>query len=457
MCADRSIPTSECRHSTLTPSAAFTQQQFSKLDSDGNGRIDRGELVKAFETAGFPLRTAEAWANQVLHEYDIKGDDGLDLDEFAHYVNGRYLLLHKAFHELDASRTGDISEGDVHHALRIAGVSHLKVDVDQLLARLGGTKGRVTFEEFFEASLVLPSWSGRELLLTQAGVLPIMRPPPGTTATMIVTAGFINGAVSRTLTAPFDRLRAVLATGRETSVLSAATNMYKAQGVRGFWASNMANVVQVGPENAIAFCLNETFKEYLCGDTQAPTVPEKFLIGSAAGAVAMTAVYPMYVVQNRLAAALPGQYNGMLDCVGQTMRGGAYAGFGVSLLRVMPLKGIMLGGYSTFKDLVKDPETGSISTTKSLACSAAAGGLAHAVTYPLHLARTVLMQEVAPGGTKYKNFVDVLKQRVKTHGIRGCYAGLPIWLCNRIPAVAIEFAVNERALDALRMLGKELS
>ena len=177
------------------------------------------------------------------------------------------------------------------------------------------------------------------------------------------------------------------------------------------------------------------------------------MLGSIAGASAMTAVYPMYVIQNRLAAATPGQYNGMLDCARRTAQGGwkaCYGGYFVSLLRVMPLKGIMLGGYSALKDLAKDPETGAISTGRSLACSATAGATAHILTYPLHLARTVLQQEVAPGGRQYTGFVDVLRDRVQTRGIRGCYAGLPIWLCNRIPAVAIEFAVNERALDMLK-------
>ena len=118
----------------------------------------------------------------------------------------------------------------------------------------------------------------------------------------------------------------------------------------------------------------------------------------------------------------------------------------------MPLKGIMLGGYGTLKDMVKDPETGEISTMMSLSCSAAAGGMAHAATYPLHVARTVLQQEVEPGGRKYSGFVEVLQHRLKTHGFRGWFLGLPIWLCNRIPAVAIEFAVNERALDAMKQV-----
>ena len=64
--------------------------------------------------------------------------------------------------------------------------------------------------------------------------------------------------------------------------------------------------------------------------------------------------------------------------------------------------------------------------------------------------RTVLQQPVAEGGRRYAGFVDVLRHRLQTQGLGGWYRGLPIWLCNRVPAVAIEFAVNERALDALR-------
>ena len=78
----------------------------------------------------------------------------------------------------------------------------------------------------------------------------------------------------------------------------------------------------------------------------------------------------------------------------------------------------MLGGYSQLKDLLKDPHTGEISTGKSLLCSAAAGGAAHAFTYPLHLARTVLQQPVPEGGRRFAGFVDVLTDRVRTQGTR---------------------------------------
>lgn len=147
----------------------------------------------------------------------------------------------------------------------------------------------------------------------------------------------------------------------------------------------------------------------------------------------------------------------MGDAVREVVRGGfgaMYAGYTTSLVRCLPLKGIMLGGYSVLKDWAKDSHTGEISTAKSLACSAAAGGAAHAFTYPLHLARTVLQQPVADGQKPYAGFIDVLSSRYRTQGLAGCFRGLPLWLCNRVPAVAIEFAVNERALDGMKWLAQ---
>jgi hypothetical protein len=354
---------------------------------------------------------------------------------------------------------GRITKEDLRWGLEHAGIPYLDADVERVLKRLGGdsvTGEGVSFQAFFDASVLLPVHSAESMLLMgTAGPMQMAPPPPGTTPAMIVAAGFINGAVSRTLTAPTDRLRATLATGTYPDLRTAFRSILREQGVAGFWSSNLANVVQVAPENGIAFALNETLRDRFCADPSHPSMLEKFLLGGVAGAVAMTAVYPMYVVQNRQAAAQPGRYTGMMDCVREVWRGGAqvaYAGYVTALVRVLPLKGIMLGGYSALKDVCKDPRTGEISTAKSLLCSAVAGGAAHAFTYPLHLARTVLQQPVAEGGRAYSGFIDVLTHRVQTQGVGGCFRGLPIWLCNRVPAVAIEFAVNERALGALKSL-----
>jgi hypothetical protein len=277
--------------------------------------------------------------------------------------------------------------------------------------------------------------------------------PAGTTPAMVLAAGCINGAVSRTLTAPTDRLRAVLATGLYPNLSSAVRGIVREQGVVGLWNANTINVIRVTPENGIMFALNDLLKDKVCADPSRPTMSDKFLLGSVAGAASMSAVYPLYVVQSRMAAAPAGRYSGIADCMREVSHGGRgslYAGYGTAIARSVPLKGLMLGGYSILKDMFQDKQTGQISTSTSLLCSAFAGGVAHAFTYPLHLARTVLQQPVPDGGRHFTGFVDVLRDRFRKQGIGGWYRGLPVWLLNRVPGVAIEFAVHERALDALR-------
>jgi len=68
---------------------------------------------------------------------------------------------------------------------------------------------------------------------------------------MVLAAGCINGAVSRTLTAPTDRLRAVLATGLYPNLSSAVRGIVREQGVVGLWNANTINVIRVTPENGI--------------------------------------------------------------------------------------------------------------------------------------------------------------------------------------------------------------
>ena len=120
-------------------------------------------------------------------------------------------------------------------------------------------------------------------------------PPPGTTPTMIVAAGFINGAVRGRSPRP-PTLRAVLAT--ESTPTSHGLPLHSAGARRdGFWNSNLANVVQVAP--MASHSPGKVFHDRFCTDPAHPSMLEKFLLGGTAGAVAMTAVYPMYVVQNR--------------------------------------------------------------------------------------------------------------------------------------------------------------
>lgn len=285
-------------------------EDFSLFDVDGDNTITKSELVAALRhrlpEASSAL--ADTWATGVMRVYDHDGNGSLDRQEFANFMNTRHEELAKIFDELDRTKSGRIQREDVSFALQQANVPHMAADIDRVLRRMAASSDDATFASvtadgvdfaaFFHASLLLPVHNSESmLLLTSAGAIPVVAPPPGTTPSMIVAAGFINGAVSRTLTAPTDRLRAVLATGVYPDVRSAVRGILREQGALGFWSANLSNVIQVAPENGISFALNELLRDRLCADPEHPAVVEKFLLGGLAGAVAMSCVYPMYGAQ----------------------------------------------------------------------------------------------------------------------------------------------------------------
>jgi len=161
-----------------------------------------------------------------------------------------------------------------------------------------------------------------------------------------------------------DRLRAKMAagvgkSGSNPGVVGAFRNMLAEGGIRGLWTGNGANIVQVGPESALLFLLNDLYKPYVAQDPKNLTIFERFTCGSAAGATSMTLVYPMYVIQNRMLVMPDGYYKGIYDCARKTYVDGglrAFAGgYGASFVRIIPYKGIDMAGYSLLKDPNSNP------------------------------------------------------------------------------------------------------
>lgn len=302
----------------------------------------------------------------------------------------------------------------------------------------------------------------------------------------ILTSGFFAGGVSRTCTAPFDRLRSLMAAGHTTtlgtegskSIVSGIRAMYKSGGLRCMWQGNCANVLQVGPESAILFFANDLLKGMLL--SRAPEgektldLSQKFLCGASAGIISMSLVYPMYVVQNRMMVADHGMYKSIADCILQTYRReGAKAfmqGYVPSLIRIIPYKGIDLTGYTLLKETFLAP--GEAPTTlQSLSFGAIASSVSQTLTHPLLLARTKLQCQGEAMGRPivYRSMVHALGKtfrrgyssigtcgawastvRSVLFGVRSLWSGWGPSMAKNVPAIAIQFACYERGLQFMK-------
>ena len=176
-------------------------------------------------------------------------------------------------------------------------------------------------------------------------------------------AGGIAGGISRTATAPLDRLKVVLQVQSEpASIMPAVTKIWKQDGLLGFFRGNGLNVVKVSPESAIKFYAFEMLKKVIGeahGNKSDIGTAGRLVAGGTAGAIAQAAIYPMDLIKTRLQTC-PSE-GGKVPKLGtltmniwfQEGPRAFYRGLVPSLLGMIPYAAIDLTAYDTLKDMSK--------------------------------------------------------------------------------------------------------
>uniref|UniRef100_U5ER29 Putative mitochondrial solute carrier protein n=1 Tax=Corethrella appendiculata TaxID=1370023 RepID=U5ER29_9DIPT len=280
-----------------------------------------------------------------------------------------------------------------------------------------------------------------------------------------LAAGGVAGAVSRTCTAPLDRLKVFLQVQTSKQRISDCFKyMLKEGGVSSLWRGNFVNVLKIAPESAIKFAAYEQVKRLIRGnDKRQMTIYERFLAGACAGGVSQTAIYPLEVLKTRLALRKTGQYNSIVDAAHKIYaREGIksfYRGYVPNLLGIIPYAGIDLAVYETLKKkYLSHHETEQPSFWLLLACGSASSTLGQVCSYPLALIRTRLQAQVISadsntmmidGTAMQPNMTNVFRRIVQTEGPMGLYRGITPNFIKVLPAVSISYVVYEYTSRAL--------
>ncbi|KAK8384570.1 hypothetical protein O3P69_014268 [Scylla paramamosain] len=172
----------------------------------------------------------------------------------------------------------------------------------------------------------------------------------------------------------------------------------------------------------------------------------RFTLGSLAGAVGATAVYPIDLVKTRMQNQRTGSYIGELmyrnsfDCFKKVIRHegfvGLYRGLIPQLIGVAPEKAIKL----TVNDLVRDKLTdkkGNISLASEIIAGGCAGGSQVVFTNPLEIVK-IRLQVAGEIATAQKPSALMV---VKDLGLFGLYKGVRACLLRDVPFSAIYFPV----------------
>ncbi|KAM6921845.1 mitochondrial adenyl nucleotide antiporter SLC25A24 isoform 2-T2 [Xenentodon cancila] len=269
-----------------------------------------------------------------------------------------------------------------------------------------------------------------------------------------LSAGAMAGAVSRTGTAPLDRMKVFMqvhaSKSNKISLVGGFKQMLKEGGVASLWRGNGINVLKIAPETAIKFMAYEQYKKMLSSEPGKIQTHERFMAGSLAGATAQTAIYPMEVLKTRLTLRKTGQYSGMFDCAKKILRKEGvkafYKGYIPNILGIIPYAGIDLAVYESMKNIwlsnyAKD--TANPGVLVLLGCGTISSTCGQLASYPLALIRTRMQAQASLEGSEQLPMGRMVAKILEKEGFFGLYRGILPNFMKVIPAVSISYVVYE--------------
>jgi len=175
------------------------------------------------------------------------------------------------------------------------------------------------------------------------------------------TAGSLAGALGSTVGNPFDVLktRMMAAEGKSTPSMSvAASNLYKQQGIGGFYRGLEANVMRAMVLNGTKMACYDEIKTMVTKSGIVPKgLPTQFMAAFGAGFFMATTVAPFDMIRTKLMNQPPDAkvYSGFLDCGMKIVKangfGGLYAGFIPIWARFAPTTTLQLVIFEQIKPI----------------------------------------------------------------------------------------------------------
>jgi solute carrier family 25 carnitine/acylcarnitine transporter 20/29 len=218
-------------------------------------------------------------------------------------------------------------------------------------------------------------------------------------------AGTVAGSAQVMSGHPFDTVKVHMQTSASgTSAVSVVKNIFKADGMRGFFRGMGPPLAGVGAVNAVLFMAYGKARDWMEPDRSVDlSIPETMVAGSFAGFVNCIVICPIELIKSRLQVHA-GRYSGPVDCAKNIWRTdgmrGLFRGMSATIYREVPAYAGYFGCYELAKrTLIREKEQNS---PLELFISGGVGGIGCWVfSYPQDVIKTVLQVSEKP----YRHFL----------------------------------------------------
>lgn len=447
------------------------QDLFEKLDTNKDGKVDVAELRAGLKAMGIFRQGA---AQKIVSSGDQNKDGSLDFNEFTKYLKGHEKKLRLTFKSLDRNNDGRIDASEIQQSLAELGIDISREDAQKILHSMDiDGSMMVDWNEWREHFLLYPGHNLEEIIRhwKHSSILDIgdsLSIPDEFTEEEKSTggwwkqlvAGAVAGAVSRTGTAPLDRMKVFMqvhaSKSNNISLVTGFRQMIAEGGLTSLWRGNGTNVLKIAPETAIKFMAYEQYKKLLSSDGKKIETYQRFMAGSLAGATAQTAIYPMEVLKTRLTLRKTGQYSGMFDCAKKILKNEGvkafYKGYVPNLLGIIPYAGIDLAVYETLKNMwlsYHPKDSANPGVLVLLGCGTISSTCGQLASYPLALIRTRMQAQATLDASHQPSMSTLMQKIVAKDGVFGLYRGILPNFMKVIPAVSISYVVYEYMKNGL--------